>query len=127
MNRPKSKKKLSTAPKPLIIRGYYNFSKIQLYALIGIITEVLSDREKERNERLKKGQNTQKIEKYNDTKIVEDIYDKIGKIYPDSTFNVVIINLVGGEYQFACSKEKTTSYLSVSSGNRTFMIFKYKN
>lgn len=126
MNKPKTKK-ASTASKPIIIRGYYNFSKIQLYALIGVITEALSEREKERNEKLKKDPHLKKVEKYDDTKIVHDIYDKIGKIYPDSTFNVVVLNLVGGEFQFAFSKEKDTSYLSVSTGNRFFMIFKYKN
>ena len=126
MNRPKSKK-VAPSPKPLIVRGYSNFSRIMYYALLGVITEVISDREKEKKDKLIKDLNSaQKIDKLNDTKIAEDIYDKIGKLYPDSTFNVVILNLVGGEYQFANSREKTTAYLSVSSGNKVFMIFKYK-
>ena len=45
-------------------------------------------------------------------------------LYPDSNFNVVILNLVGGEYQFANSRENT-GYLAVASGNRVFTIFKY--
>ena len=97
------------------------------YALIGIITEVISDREKEKKERLLKDPNAApKIDKLNETKIAQDIYEKIGKLYPESNFNVVILNLVGGDYQF-CSNKDNTAYISVASGNRIFMIFKYKD
>ena len=61
-----------------------------------------------------------------DPKIAEEIYDKIGKIYPDSNFNVMVLNLVGGSYQFHCYKDNT-GYISVASGNRIFMIFKNKD
>ena len=126
MNRPKSKKVVSST-KPLIIKGAYNLSKTMYYALIGIITEVISDREKEKKERLLKDPNAApKIDKLNDTKIAQDIYEKIGKLYPESNFNVVILNLVGGEYQFFSNKDNT-AYISVASGNRIFMIFKYKD
>ena len=126
MNRPKSKKVVSST-KPLIIQGANNLSKTMYYALIGIITEVISDREKEKKERLLKDPNAApKIDKLNDTKIAQDIYEKIGKLYPESNFNVVILNLVGGEYQFFSNKDNT-AYISVASGNRIFMIFKYKN
>ena len=126
MNRPKSKKVVSST-KPLIIREANNLSKTMYYALIGIITEVISDREKEKKERLLKDPNAApKIDKLNDTKIAQDIYEKIGKLYPESNFNVVILNLVGGEYQFFSNKDNT-AYISVASGNRIFMIFKYKD
>ena len=124
LNRPKSKKVVS-ASKPLVVKSYTNFSKVQYYALLGIITEVLSDYEKEKREKLRLNQNP-KIDKLNDSKIAKDIYDKIGKLYPDSTFNVIIINLVGGEYQF-CSYKDSTAYLSVVSGTKVFNIFKYKD
>ena len=127
MNRPKSKKIISTTPKPLIVRGYANFTKTMYYALLGIITEVISDYEKEKNEKKAKDPHyVPKPDKLNDTKIAEDIYNKIGKLYPLSTFNVVILNLVGGSYQFSTSKE-STAYLSVYSGNKVFTIFKYKD
>lgn len=127
MNRPKSKKGLAGS-KPLIVRGYYNFSRVMYYALLGVITEVLSDKEKEKKEKLLKDPNSVKnIDKLNEAKIAEDIYDKIGKLYPESNFNVVILNQVGGDYQFAYNKENTTAYLSVASGNRVFMIFRYKD
>ena len=97
------------------------------YALLGIITEVVSDIEKEKKEKLLKDPNTvKKIDKLDDTKIVEDIYRKLLSLYPTSTFNVVIINLVGGTYQFSNSREDTI-YIQVQSGNRVFMIFKIKN
>ena len=122
INKPKLKKILS--PQPLIVKSYANLSRAMYYALLGIITEVISDREKDRKQQLLQ---TGKIfdENLRETKIAQDIYDKIGRLYPDSNFNVVIMNLVGGEYQFANSREDT-AYLSVASGNRVFMIFKYK-
>ena len=122
INKPKLKKILS--PQPLIVKSYANLSRAMYYALLGIITEVISDREKDRKQQLLQ---TGKIfdENLRETKIAQDIYDKIGRLYPDSNFNVVILNLVGGEYQFANSREDT-AYLSVASGNRVFMIFKYK-
>ena len=96
------------------------------YALLGIVTEVISDREKEKKQQLLLNPNCKIIsEKLDDAKIAKDIYDKIGRLYPDSTFNVVVLNLVGGEYQYAYSKENT-AYLAVASGNRVFTIFKYK-
>ena len=126
VNRPKSKK-VPAGPKPLIVTGYNNFSRVMYYALLGIITEVISDREKEKKEKLRNAPNSMpKTEKFNDTKIAEDIYNKLGKLYPETTFNVVILNLVGGGYQFAHNKEDKTAYLSVTSGDRVFMIFKYK-
>ena len=122
INKPKLKKILS--PQPLIVKSYANLSRAMYYALLGIITEVISDREKDKKQQLLQ---TGKIfdENLRETKIAQDIYDKIGRLYPDSNFNVVIMNLVGGEYQFANSREDT-AYLSVASGNRVFMIFKYK-
>ena len=122
INKPKLKKILS--PQPLIVKSYANLSRAMYYALLGIITEVISDREKDKKQQLLQ---TGKIfdENLRETKIAQDIYDKIGRLYPDSNFNVVIMNLVGGEYQFANSREDT-AYLSVTSGNRVFMIFKYK-
>ena len=122
INKPKLKKILS--PQPLIVKSYANLSRAMYYALLGIITEVISDREKDKKQQLLQ---TGKIfdENLRETKIAQDIYDKIGRLYPDSNFNVVILNLVGGEYQFANSREDT-AYLSVASGNRVFMIFKYK-
>lgn len=126
INRPKSKKVVTTS-KPLIVKGYANFSRVQYYALLGIITEVLSDLEKIKREKLRIDPNHKPIiDKPNDPKIAEDIYNKIGKLYPDSTFNVVILNLVGGEYQF-CSYKENTAYLSVVSGNKVYTIFKYKD
>ena len=122
INKPKLKKILS--PQPLIVKSYANLSRAMYYALLGIITEVISDREKDKKQQLLQ---TGKIfdENLRETKIAQDIYDKIGRLYPDSNFNVVIMNLVGGEYQFANSREDT-AYLSVASGNRIFMIFKYQ-
>ena len=122
INKPKLKKILS--PQPLIVKSYANLSRAMYYALLGIITEVISDREKDKKQQLLQ---TGKIfdDNLRETKIAQDIYDKIGRLYPDSNFNVVIMNLVGGEYQFANSREDT-AYLSVASGNRVFMIFKYK-
>ena len=124
INKPKLKKILS--PQPLIVKSYANLSRAMYYALLGIITEVISDREKYKRQQLLLNPNGKTVvEKLNETKIAQDIYDKIGRLYPDSNFNVVIMNLVGGEYQFANSREDT-AYLSVASGNRIFMIFKYK-
>ena len=122
INKPKLKKILS--PQPLIVKSYANLSRAMYYALLGIITEVISDREKDKKQQLLQ---TGKIfdENLRETKIAQDIYDKIGRLYPDSNFNVVIMNLVGGEYQFANSRDDT-AYLSVASGNRVFIIFKYK-
>ena len=123
MMKPKSKKNVSTS-KPLIVKGSIGLSRPMYYALIGVITEVLSDLEKEKKERLLKDpKGDTKVDKLNEPKIAQDIYDKIGKIYPTSTFNVVILNLVGGEFQFKCSKE-SAGFLSVASGNRIFNIFK---
>ena len=124
INKPQLKKILS--PQPLIVKGYANFPRAMYYSLLGIITEVLSDIEKDKRQQLLLNPNAKIFnEKLNETKIAQDIYDKIGRLYPDSNFNVVILNLVGGEYQFANSRENT-AYLSVASGNRIFMIFKYK-
>ena len=123
-NKPKLQKILS--PQPLIVKGYNNLSRAMYYALLGIITEVISDKEKDKRQQLLQSPNGKIIpEKLDDPKIAKDIYDKIGRLYPDSSFNVVVLNLVGGEYQFANSRENT-AYLSVASGNRVFMIFKYK-
>ena len=124
INRPKLQKILS--PQPLIVKGYANLSRAMYYSLLGIITEVISDREKDKRQQLLLNQNGKTVvEKLSEAKIAQDIYDKIGRLYPDSNFNVVILNLVGGEYQFANSRENT-GYLSVASGNRIFTIFKYK-
>ena len=124
INRPRLQKILS--PQPLIVKGYANLSRAMYYALLGIITEVVSDREKDIRQQLLLNPNGRTVvEKLNETKIAQDIYDKIGRLYPDSNFNVVILNLVGGEYQFANSRENT-GYLAVASGNRIFTIFKYK-
>ena len=124
INRPKLQKILS--PQPLIVKGYANLSRAMYYALLGIITEVISDKEKDKRQQLLQNPNGKIIpEKLDDPKIAKDIYDKIGRLYPDSSFNVVVLNLVGGEYQFANSRENT-AYLAVASGNRVFMIFKYK-
>ena len=122
-NNSKLKKILSS--QPLIVKSYNNFSRAMYYALLGIVTEVISDKEKDK--RQQSYQNNGKIipERLDDVQIAKDIYDKIGRLYPDSTFNVVVANLVGGEYQYAYSKENT-AYLAVASGNRVFMIFKYK-
>ena len=122
-NNSKLKKILSS--KPLIVKSYNNFSRAMYYALLGIVTEVISDKEKDKRQQLY--QNNGKIipEKLDDVQIAKDIYDKIGRLYPDSTFNVVVANLVGGEYQYAYSKENTAN-LVIASGNRFFMIFKYK-
>ena len=122
----RTKLKNITNPKPLIIKGYNNLSRTMYYALIGIITETISDMEKDKKAQLLKNPNGIIIpEKLNDAKIAKDIYDKIGRLYPDCSFNVVVLNLVGGEHQFANSRDNT-AYLSVISGNRVFMIFKYK-
>ena len=124
INRPRLQKILS--PQPLIVKGYANLSRAMYYALLGIITEAVSDREKDIRQQLLLNPNGRTVvEKLNDTKLAQDIYDKIGRLYPDSNFNVVILNLVGGEYQFANSRENT-GYLAVASGNRVFTIFKYK-
>ena len=124
INRPRLQKILS--PQPLIVKGYANLSRAMYYALLGIITEAVSDREKDIRQQLLLNPNGRTVvEKLNETKIAQDIYDKIGRLYPDSNFNVVILNLVGGEYQFANSRENT-GYLAVASGNRIFTIFKYK-
>ena len=122
-NNSKLKKILSS--QPLVVKSYNNFSRSMYYALLGIVTEVISDKEKDKRQQLY--QNNGKIipERLDDVQIAKDIYDKIGRLYPDSTFNVVVANLVGGEYQYAYSKENT-AYLAVASGNRVFMIFKYK-
>ena len=124
INRPKLQKILS--PQPLIVKGYANLSRAMYYSLLGIITEVISDREKDKRQQLLLNPNGKTVvEKLSEAKIAQDIYDKIGRLYPDSDFNVVILNLVGGEYQFANSRENT-GYLAVASGNRVFTIFKYK-
>jgi len=124
INRPRLQKILS--PQPLIVKGYANLSRAMYYALLGIITEAISDREKDIRQQLLLNPNGRTVvEKLNETKIAQDIYDKIGRLYPDSNFNVVILNLVGGEFQFANSRENT-GYLAVASGNRIFTIFKYK-
>ncbi len=124
INRPRLQKILS--PQPLIVKGYANLSRAMYYALLGVITEAISDREKDIRQQLLLNPNGRTVvEKLNETKIAQDIYDKIGRLYPDSNFNVVILNLVGGEYQFANSRENT-GYLAVASGNRIFTIFKYK-
>ena len=124
INRPRLQKILS--PQPLIVKGYANLSRAMYYALLGIITEAISDREKDIRQQLLLNPNGRTVvEKLNETKMAQDIYDKIGRLYPDSNFNVVILNLVGGEYQFANSRENT-GYLAVASGNRVFTIFKYK-
>ena len=124
INRPKLQKILS--PQPLIVKGYANLSRAMYYALLGIITEVISDREKDKRQQLLLNPNGKTVvEKLNEAKIAQDIYDKIGRLYPDSNFNVVVLNLVGGEYQFINSRENT-GYLAVASGNRVFTIFKYK-
>ena len=124
INRPKLQKILS--PQPLIVKGYANLSRAMYYALLGIITEVISDREKDKRQQLLLNPNGKTVvEKLSEAKIAQDIYDKIGRLYPDSNFNVVILNLVGGEFQFANSRENT-GYLAVASGNRIFTIFKYK-
>jgi hypothetical protein len=126
MIKPKIKKP-TTSTRPLIVNGYFNLSRVQYYALLGIITEVISDREKEKKEKLLKDPKAKpKPEKLDDPSIAQEIYNRIGKLYPDSNFNVVILNLLGGEYQFYSSKENV-SYLSVGSGKRIFMIFKYKD
>ena len=125
MNRPKSKKKVVPTPKPLIVKSSANLSQAMYYALIGVITEVISDREKEKKDKMTRDPHFVPKNDFNESKIAKDIYDKLGKLYPLSTFNVVILNLVGGDYQFATSNN-STAYLSVSSGNRVFMIFKYK-
>ena len=124
INRPKLQKILS--PQPLIVKGYANLSRAMYYSLLGIITEVISDREKDKRQQLLLNPNGKTVvEKLSEAKIAQDIYDKIGRLYPDSNFNVVILNLVGVEYQFANSRENT-GYLAVASGNRIFTIFKYK-
>lgn len=122
----KSKTKKIPPTPPLILKNSTIGSKVMKYALLGVIAEVVSDREKERKERLLKDPNAnKKIDKLDDTKIVEDIYLRLMSLYPTAIFNVVIINLVGGDFQFSFSREDTT-YIQVQSGNRVFMIFKIK-
>ena len=122
----KSKTKKIPPTPPLILKNSTIGSKVMKYALLGVIAEVVSDREKERKERLLKDPNAnKKFDKLDDTKIVEDIYLRLMSLYPTATFNVVIINLVGGVFQFSYSREDTT-YIQVQSGNRVFMIFKIK-
>lgn len=121
----KSNLKKISSPQPLIVKSYKNFSRAMYYALLGIVTEVISDREKDKKQQLLQNNGRIEPERLDDAQIAKDIYDKIGRLYPDSTFNVVVANLVGGEYQYAYSKENT-AYLAVASGNRVFMIFKYK-
>ena len=121
----KSNLKKISSPQPLIVKSYKNFSRAMYYALLGIVTEVISDREKDKKQQLLQNNGRIEPEKLDDAQIAKDIYDKIGRLYPDSTFNVIVVNSVGGEFQYSYSKEKT-AYLAVASGNRVFMIFKYK-
>ena len=121
----KSNLKKISSPQPLIVKSYKNFSRAMYYALLGIVTEVISDREKDKKQQLLQNNGRIEPERLDDAQIAKDIYDKIGRLYPDSTFNVIVINLVGGEFQYSYSKENT-AYLAVASGNRVFMIFKYK-
>ena len=123
----KSKTKKVPPTPPLILKNSTILSKQMKYALLGIITEVVSDREKEKKEKLLKDPNAiKKIDKLDDTKIVQDIYNRLMSLYPTSTFNVVIINRVGGIYQYSCSRDDTT-FIQVECGKRVFMIFKIKN
>ena len=86
INRPRLQKILS--PQPLIVKGYANLSRAMYYALLGIITEAISDREKDIRQQLLLNPNGRTVvEKLNETKIAQDIYDKIGRLYPDSNFN----------------------------------------
>ncbi len=121
----KSNLKKISSPQPLIVKSYKNFSRAMYYALLGIVTEVISDREKDKKQQLLQNNGRIEPERLDDAQIAKDIYDKIGRLYPDSTFNVIVVNLVGGEFQYSYSKENT-AYLAVASGNRVFMIFKYK-
>ena len=121
----KSNLKKISSPQPLIVKSYKNFSRAMYYALLGIVTEVISDREKDKKQQLLQNNGRIEPERLDDAQIAKDIYDKIGRLYPDSTFNVIVVNSVGGEFQYSYSKEKT-AYLAVASGNRVFMIFKYK-
>ena len=121
----KSNLKKISSSQPLIVKSYKNFSRAMYYALLGIVTEVISDREKDKKQQLLQNNGRIEPERLDDAQIAKDIYDKIGRLYPDSTFNVIVVNLVGGEFQYSYSKEKT-AYLAVASGNRVFMIFKYK-
>ena len=121
----KSNLKKISSPQPLIVKSYKNFSRAMYYALLGIVTEVISDREKDKKQKLLQNNGRIEPERLDDAQIAKDIYDKIGRLYPDSTFNVIVVNLVGGEFQYSYSKENT-AYLAVASGNRVFMIFKYK-
>ena len=121
----KSNLKKISSPQPLIVKSYKNFSRAMYYALLGIVTEVISDREKDKKQQLLQNNGRIEPERLDDAQIAKDIYDKIGRLYPDSTFNVIVVNLVGGEFQYSYSKENT-AYLAVTSGNRVFMIFKYK-
>ena len=121
----KSNLKKISSPQPLIVKSYKNFSRAMYYALLGIVTEVISDREKDKKQQLFQNNGRIEPERLDDAQIAKDIYDKIGRLYPDSTFNVIVVNLVGGEFQYSYSKENT-AYLAVASGNRVFMIFKYK-
>ena len=124
-NTNKSNLKKISSPQPLIVKSYKNFSRAMYYALLGIVTEVISDREKDKKQQLLQNNGRIEPERLDDAQIAKDIYDKIGRLYPDSTFNVIVVNLVGGEFQYSYSKENT-AYLAVASGNRVFMIFKYK-
>jgi hypothetical protein len=121
----KSNLKKISSPQPLIVKSYKNFSRAMYYALLGIVIEVISDREKDKKQQLLQNNGRIEPEKLDDAQVAKDIYDKIGRLYPDSTFNVIVVNLVGGEFQYSYSKENT-AYLAVASGNRVFMIFKYK-
>ena len=121
----KSNLKKISSPQPLIVKSYKNFSRAMYYALLGIVTEVISDREKDKKQQLLQNNGRIEPERLDDAQIAKDIYDKIGRLYPDSTFNVIVVNSVGGEFQYSYSKENT-AYLAVASGNRVFMIFKYK-
>ena len=121
----KSNLKKISSPQPLIVKSYKNFSRAMYYALLGIVTEVISDREKDKKQQLLQNNGRIEPERLDDAQIAKDIYDIIGRLYPDSTFNVIVVNLVGGEFQYSYSKENT-AYLAVASGNRVFMIFKYK-
>ena len=119
-------KKLPPTP-PLILRESTIPSRQMKYVLLGVITEVVSDIEKEKREKFLKDPNSiKKIDKLDDTKIVEDIYRRLMSLYPTAIFNVVIINSVAGN-NFQFSNSGDTSFIQVQSGKRVFMIFKIKN
>ena len=48
----KSNLKKISSPQPLIVKSYKNFSRTMYYALLGIVTEVISDREKDKKQQL---------------------------------------------------------------------------